>query len=227
MTPPVGFQDEPDHRSHSMGEESFAAYSDHGSSRHPSSMNLSMDDGDSQRNFYEGRTALGGRRGSNLQYGSSGAYDDAEKHEHEDERGVGAAGVGISDKGRRLARGGGGGRKAGWWANLSSKARKLLIAAVVLLLIVIVIAVAVPTAMSKSNSGNSASNDAAANATTTPTRTTTTVPAHSGVPTGTTGSTDWRTAAFGGDGSTVYTEDGGSFIYNNTFGGLLSWQVLE
>lgn len=220
LTPPTGFQDEPDRRSHTMGEESYAAYSDHGASRHPSSMNLSFNDGDSQRNLYDAPAPLSGRRGSNLQYGSSGAYDDAEKDGHDSERGAAAAG-GMSDKGRRLARGGGGAggrRKPGWWASLSSKARKLLIAGLILLLIIIVIAVAVPTAMSRSNSNSSSANDNAGEATTTPTRTTTSVTPYPGVPTGVTGSVDWGTAAFGGDGSTVYTEDGGSFTYNNTFG---------
>lgn len=111
---------------------------------------------------------------------------------------------------------------AGWWGSKSRSARKWLTAALVALIVIIIVAVAVPVAVTQSHS-SSTSNKAAAAASSSST-TTSIVTAPAGVPTGSTGSTDWSTAATGGHGSTVFLSNGSSFVYNNTFGGF--WNAI-
>lgn len=107
-------------------------------------------------------------------------------------------------------RGQGGG--GGWWSRKSSRGKKLILFGLLAAVIIIAVAVAVPAAVvsnknktggdGKNNNVNSA-NDGT----------------QEGIPTGATDSkVDWRTAPYGGNGSTVYMENGKSFQYNNTFG---------
>ncbi|GAA5941415.1 glycoside hydrolase family 5 protein [Sporobolomyces koalae] len=100
------------------------------------------------------------------------------------------------------------GEGTGWWSRKSSRAKKLILLAVLAAIIVIAIAVAVPAAVAsnknKKNNNVSQSNDGT----------------EAGIPTSSTDSNvDWRTAPYGGNGSTVYMANGESFVYNNTFGG--------
>ena len=101
----------------------------------------------------------------------------------------------------------------GFWAGLSTRAKRFVLIALVAILLVIAIAVAVPVALTQSKS--SSNKAAAADGTTSFATGTTSAP--QGIPTGATGA-DWKVAAVGGDGSIVYTEDGSSFVYNNSFG---------
>ncbi|GAA6012764.1 hypothetical protein JCM11491_002554 [Sporobolomyces phaffii] len=103
--------------------------------------------------------------------------------------------------------GGRGGAGGSWWSRQSSRAKKLLLFGILAAIIIIAVAVAVPAAVvsgGKKKNNNVASNDGT----------------QEGIPTGATDSkVDWKTAAYGGNGSTVYMENGDSFMYNNTFGG--------
>ncbi|GAA5828566.1 hypothetical protein JCM11251_000853 [Rhodosporidiobolus azoricus] len=99
----------------------------------------------------------------------------------------------------------------GWWSRKSSRAKKLWIAALVLLLVIIAVAVAVPAAIVSSNNSKNKSSEEKARDENDGTQ--------KDIPTGATPVTDWRTAAYGGNGSMVYMEDGSSFMYNNSFGG--------
>lgn len=107
----------------------------------------------------------------------------------------------------RKKSGPGGGR--GWWSRQSSKAKKVVLFGLLAAIIIIAVAVAVPAAIvSKNKSGKNNSVSADNNDGTDP-----------GIPTSATDSkVDWKTAPYGGNGSTVYMENGESFIYNNTFG---------
>ncbi|GAA5890506.1 hypothetical protein JCM6882_002943 [Rhodosporidiobolus microsporus] len=104
----------------------------------------------------------------------------------------------------------GGAAGGGWWSSKSSRAKKLWIAALLLLVIIIAVAVAVPAAVvtSNKNKNNSAEEKARE--------------ANDGtdkeIPTAA-NPVDWSTAAYGGNGSMIYLEDGSSFMYNNSFGG--------
>ncbi|KAM0748715.1 glycoside hydrolase [Meredithblackwellia eburnea MCA 4105] len=91
-----------------------------------------------------------------------------------------------------------------WWGRLSSRARRFIYVAFALLILVVAIAVAIPVALDhkrKSNHSATVQDDTLVTSTS------------SGSANG------WRTAAFGYDGSTVYADDGSTFIYNNSFGG--------
>lgn len=194
----------------------YANYQEGNFSNRGSTMNLSIDDGDSQRQLYGGNTSrltMGDRRASNLAYGGT---SEEEKLDGAD---VGGAGIGTgrtasSSRAAKLARTPGTG---GFWRNLSSRGRKFLILSLLLLVIVIAAAGGTVGAILGKHSNTSKVNSTGAD-----NIPSTTVAAPKNVPTG--GSTvgggkpDWRTAAVGGDGSTVYMMDGGSFIYNNTFG---------
>ncbi|GAA5863868.1 hypothetical protein JCM8547_006089 [Rhodosporidiobolus lusitaniae] len=137
------------------------------------------------------RNVAGGQRAGDSAYGDGkeGSYG-----------GAGAVGAGAA--GRR-------GGKGGWWSSKSSRAKKMLLAALVLLVLLIAIAIAVPVGITQSNKNNNAEekrkedNDGT----------------EKGIPTAANPSTDWSTAPYGGNGSVVYTEDGSSFTYNNSFGG--------
>lgn len=126
-------------------------------------------------------------------------------------------------------RGGGGGRYggagAGWWGRKSSAARRWIVIGLVLLVVAIGVGVGAGVGVSEHSSSSSnkvATGKAATSAT--PTTSVSKVAAPSGVPTGASGSSDWRDAATGGDGSTVYLADGTSFTYNNSFGGF--WNAI-
>ncbi|KAI5480349.1 glycoside hydrolase family 61 protein [Pseudohyphozyma bogoriensis] len=101
----------------------------------------------------------------------------------------------------------------GFWSRMSSKAKRLTIIGVIIAILVVAAAVAIPVAVETTNHNKS---NAAAGASSGATGTTT---SPKGIPTGTSGSQDWKDAAYGGDGSVIYPESGGSFVYNNTFGG--------
>lgn len=141
--------------------------------------------------------------------GNSASYVDGDKYEHDEDR---QRGDPVDAGGRRhLRKGGAAAGGGGFWSRLSSRAKRFLIIGAVVVLIVIAIAIAVPAALA------TRSNDNKSEAVSGNDRTSLVNAVPSGVPTG--GSNvDWRTAATGGDGSTVYMEDGSSFIYNNTFG---------
>ncbi|GAA5890080.1 hypothetical protein JCM5296_004763 [Sporobolomyces johnsonii] len=104
---------------------------------------------------------------------------------------------------------GAGAGKAGWWARQTPRARKLLLLGLLAAIIVVAVVVAVPSAVvSSRNKNNTASNkDSQTNDGT-----------QAGIPTSA-NPVDWKDAAVGGNGSTVYIEGGGSFTYNNSFGG--------
>ncbi|KAK4701072.1 glucan 1,3-beta-glucosidase, partial [Phenoliferia sp. Uapishka_3] len=116
--------------------------------------------------------------------------------------------------------GGGGGKRRGKEERLSPKARKWFIAAGIVALLIIGIAAAT-AAVLKRDSTKSAKLTGGVSYTSTMGTTTTTAPFV--LPTQAP-ETNWKTAAWGGDGSTVYTEDGSSFLYNNTFGGF--WNAV-
>lgn len=145
----------------------------------------------------DGQSQLGlhTRGGSGLAYADKDELDEAPIGAH-----------------RNLRRGGAAPGGGGFWSRLSSRAKRFVIIGLLVLLLIIAVAVAVPTAIVTKN--NNSKNEAVAESG----GSSVVASAPSGVPTGGT-NTDWRTAATGGDGSTVYTEDGSSFIYNNTFGG--------
>lgn len=180
-----------------LDDDPYARYGDHDMSRGGSMANLSEMDGQSQLGLH-----ARGRSGSNLGYADGyGTKED---------------GASQTSSGRRnLRRGGAAAGGGGFWSKLSSKGKKLLIIGAIVALIIIIIAVAVPAAIVSSNNNNNKNNAAADSGSSSSRSIVNSAP--SGVPTG--GSdTDWKTAATGGDGSTVYMQDGTSFIYNNTFG---------
>jgi len=119
-----------------------------------------------------------------------------------------AAGAGGTAGLSSLNKGGSGkGGQGGWWSRKSSRAKKLILFGLLAAIIVIAVAVAVPAAVM--NNGKDKSNAVSeANDGT-----------QEGIPTGATAENiDWRTAAYGGNGSTVYMENGESFMYNNSYG---------
>lgn len=129
---------------------------------------------------------------------------------------------GVADP--ALGAAGAAGGSGGFWSRLSQRAKRLVIIGIILLLIIIIIAIAVPTAISKSNSksnvavaaeGDDASSSGRASSSrgssASSTRTST-ASSSSAAPTPT------GRPAWGAAGSTVYAEDGSTFIYNNTFG---------
>ncbi|KAM0787105.1 hypothetical protein ACM66B_006360 [Microbotryomycetes sp. NB124-2] len=157
-----------------------------------------------------------GQHGPGGGAGAGGMYGD----KYEDETSTG------TPKQRSLKRGGAHAGAGGFWSRLSSKGRKMLIVGAVALLLVIIIAVAVPAAVVTTSRDKSESTDNNQQDSAKPSSHSIVASAPSGVPTGGSdgGNVDWRTAAVGGDGSTVYMEDGTSFIYNNTFGGF--WNAI-
>lgn len=143
----------------------------------------------------------------------AGSRNDSYSKEYASAEALGGAGAGGGLA--TLRKGGHGGGKGaggagGWWSRQSSRSRKLLIVGLVLLVLVIAAAVAIPVGIIKSrdNSGEAqrkADNDGT----------------EQGIPTEVNPAPDWKTAAYGGNGSVVYLEDGSSFRYNNSFGA--SW----
>ncbi|GJN94706.1 hypothetical protein Rhopal_007797-T1 [Rhodotorula paludigena] len=129
------------------------------------------------------------------------------------EYGVGAASTdGLATLRKKRGYGSGGaGADAGWWSRKSGRAKALLVAGVLGLVAIIAIAVAVPVAVTRNNA--SAAEKATAE------RKSSNDGTEKGIPTESNPVADWRTAAAGGNGSIVYTEDGSSFRYNNSFGG--------
>lgn len=125
------------------------------------------------------------------------------------------------------------------WSRLSSKARCWLIIGLLLLIAAIaviagVLASILPKKSAASTSAASDSNAAASNnnngggiLTRTSNTVTTTKSAPTGVATGSSSGINWRTAAVGGDGSTIYAANNDVFIYNNTFGTDLRGYSLE
>ena len=179
-----------------LDNDPYARYGDNDHSGQGSMANLSEMDGQSQLGLHP-------RGGSGLAYG--GNYADKDEL---DEAPIGAH--------RHLRRGGAAPGGGGFWSRLSSRAKRFLIIGLIVALLIIAIAVAVPAAIVSKNNSNKSKADVTGSS-----KSSVVASAPSGVPTG--GSNiDWRTAATGGDGSTVYTEDGSSFVYNNTFGELSS-----
>lgn len=178
-----------------LDNDPYARYGEEGGASGMGSMaNLSEVDGQSQMGLHaRGRSASG-----------LGGYEDKDGEQ-------------SPPASTRLRRGGAaaGGGGEGFWSRLSSRAKKFVILGAILAVVIIAIAVAVPAAIvTKNNNKNNAADSNGGSSTRSVVES-----APSGVPTG--GSnTDWKTAAVGGDGSTVYMEDGTSFIYNNSFGGL-------
>ncbi|BGP04006.1 hypothetical protein NBRC10513v2_007747 [Rhodotorula toruloides] len=127
------------------------------------------------------------------EYGGEGSYDGA----------AGGGSGGILKK-RYGAAGAGAGK--GWWSRKSTSSKRWLICALVTLIILICAAIAVPLGVIKGRENKLAA-ETKANDNTNPK-----------IPTGS-HPVDWKTAAYGGNGSMVYLEDGSSFMYNNSFGG--------
>lgn len=138
--------------------------------------------------------------------GNGGGYRDKEYSSSGLAYGDGGSAEGVVPTLKKKSGPGGG----GWWSRKSSTAKKLILFGLLALIIVIAVAVAVPAAIvSKNKNGSGKNNSVASNDGT-----------EAGIPTSSTDSkVDWRTAPYGGNGSTVYMENGDSFIYNNTFGG--------
>lgn len=200
-----GSQQMPRSMSAMSGADSYGRYSSANLSQ-AASMGDMSDDGDSQRVLH--RPGGGGRRGSNLAY-------DSMYMEKNQRHGV------LGDKSTRnpdLSQG-------TYWSRLSSRARKWYIAAGLVLVVVAAIIAGTTVSLARrapsvntssistSPSGLSLLPNVAA------TTSAAVVAPTLGVQTGTTSTKiDWRVAATGGDNSTVYTSDGSSFQYNNSFG---------
>ncbi|KAM0745809.1 glycoside hydrolase [Meredithblackwellia eburnea MCA 4105] len=99
----------------------------------------------------------------------------------------------------------------GWWGRLSSKKKKVVLSIVALVFLIVAAAIAVPLAIKSNNSSSSASSGDKRNGTSSSTLTANGA-SSSAKP-------NWKSAAFGYDGSTVYADDGTTFVYNNSFGG--------
>ena len=171
--------------------------------------NADYSDDDSQRVLHRNDGSNGsGRRGSNL-----AAYDSAMDYQVKDER------SGIISGGEKL-------RKrpppvGNFWTRQSPRAKKFLIFLLVLAIIIIAVVAGTVSSMVRRNAGSrsNAANENEGTPTTAPVQPDTgVVPDAPSVPTGRNTTINWRTAASGGNGSTVYTADGSSFIYNSTFG---------
>ncbi|GAA5832811.1 hypothetical protein JCM5353_008342 [Sporobolomyces roseus] len=143
--------------------------------------------------------------------GSSANLNPAQRgYSDKEYAGSGLAGAGAGTAGlSSLNKGGSRGGQGGWWARKSSRTKKFILFGLLAAIIIIAVAVAVPAAV-VSNSGKNKNNDvSSANDGT-----------EKGIPTGATSENiDWRTAAYGGNGSTIYMENGQSFMYNNSYGG--------
>ncbi|BGP44003.1 hypothetical protein JCM10450v2_008219 [Rhodotorula kratochvilovae] len=118
------------------------------------------------------------------------------------------AGADSPDGLATLRKGGKGGAGGGWWSRQSSRGKKWLVAALVLLLLVVAAAIAIPIGVIKSRDNSDEARRKADNDGT-----------QKGIPTEVNPAPDWKTAAYGGNGSMVYLDDGSSFKYNNSFGG--------
>lgn len=168
-------------------------------------------DDDSQRVLHrmDGSNGTGGRRGSNL------AYDSAMDYQVKDER-SGIIGGGGGEKLRKRPAAGG-----SFWSRQTPRAKKILILLLVIAIIIIAVVAGTVSSMVRRNAG-SRSNVAFDDGGTQPTAPVEpdsgVVPDAPTVPTGNNATINWRTASTGGNGSTVYTADGSSFIYNSTFG---------
>ncbi|KAL8292058.1 hypothetical protein RQP46_001524 [Phenoliferia psychrophenolica] len=110
-----------------------------------------------------------------------------------------------------LGRGVGEGGKAGIWARMSTRRKLLLLAAALLVIVAIAVGTAVPLTHKSSKNSNNAVKGGG----------TKTSSALGGTPTATANGTALAT---GRDGSVVLTEDGSTFIYNNSFGGF--WNAI-
>lgn len=175
-------------------------------------------DDDSQRVLYPAGAGDGpGRRGSNLNYGSNQSdldrydnEDDQVNHDKEREhRAVAGAGLYGSPT-----------KSKGWWSNLSRGARWAIVG---LLLVLVAVGVgvgvkqatagknnSVVSADGSSSAASSAGNGNAGSATKSAAN-----PKSTAI--------DPKSLAVGYSGSTVYTETGKSFVYNNTFGECFSF----
>ncbi|GAA5821150.1 hypothetical protein JCM10212_004193, partial [Sporobolomyces blumeae] len=159
-------------------------------------------------------TPEGSSANLNQLVGRNERYRDHKEYEGSDSsptgHGAGLAGsVPALKKRRGGAAGAGGGAGGGWWSRQSSRAKKLLLVGLLIVVIVVAVAVAVPAAVvsNKDKKNNSVSGDSSSNDGT-----------EKGIPTGE-NPTDWKTAAYGGNGSMIYLENGQSFMYNNSLGG--------
>lgn len=114
----------------------------------------------------------------------------------------------------------GGGAK-GFWGRMSTRGKRFVLGGAVVAVVVIVIAAAVPaslvgkggkTNLAAGNMGSSSSSSSEGKGSSTGSSTGSSAKASG------TAAANPQSLATGGDGSTVYTEDGSSFIYNNSFG---------
>ncbi|KAI5479242.1 glycoside hydrolase family 61 protein [Pseudohyphozyma bogoriensis] len=191
-------------------DDSFA-----GSTMSREASSMLYGDNESQMAFRNGRESSGGIAAAGLAGAGYGTYRDADD-DHVNHGDVEKTAYGTAQKpvsrgldGRRAAAGG-----SALGAKGSSR-RKWFIVLGIVVLLVVAAAIAIPVAVTKTK--NNSNKLASANVDTSSSSSgSATSSAPAGVPTGAAVS---RNAAYGGDGSTVYTEDGSSFIYNNTFGG--------
>lgn len=112
----------------------------------------------------------------------------------------------------------------GWWGRKSTAAKWLIALAAI---VAVVVAVAVPVGIVESrNAGAGKSNTAVGGGSSSGSDTgssggsSANDGAPKGIPSGETPSTDWHTAGYGGNGSTVFLADGSNFTYTNNFGSL-------
>jgi hypothetical protein len=205
--------------------------------------NESDRDDDSHRGLYTGAGSGGDghetpeharghtRRGSNLAYSY---YDDGNEGNNEKYASGGLAGVSVGRDDAEMMRINDGLRprveKTSRWSKMSSKAKKWIIFGVLAILILIAIVAGVTVSMmQRSQSAASASsNDRIAPLPTNNANPTATVATRSNIITTTRVAPsavptqdpviNWRTAAVGAHGSTIYAANNDTFIYNNTFG---------
>ena len=191
---------------HGAANDPFNRYSSMNQSETPSFANSDFNDGDSSRRL---------RPKSNLAYGSydNGSYDDKDY--------AGLPGAGLAASGWKLRRSGHVGKEES-----SNRKKKILIAALVLL--AIIIAAAVGTAVTLTNRNNKSNVASAVDPGSPPSDDSTATATNSAAsPTATRRPNESRNLAVGRDGSTVYLDDGTSFIYNNTFGSSSSFRLVD
>ncbi|KAK4701542.1 glucan 1,3-beta-glucosidase, partial [Phenoliferia sp. Uapishka_3] len=205
-------------------------YSDNNTSGQASTMNLSIDDGESQRDLYQrGGAGVGPgsyqRTGSNLQYdhgpeGSEEVLATTPTRANNRQGELSRRNSAMAAADYRNSSSKSGRSPPGFWARLSPRARRFVIIGGGLALALIAVAVAVPVAITSGSKKNNSASDGGGVGVV---GGTTTTSAPRGVPTGVNGA-DWKNAAVGGDGSLVYMENGESFVYNNSFGGF--WNAI-
>ena len=207
---PVGTEPRATDRNGSSAQfDPYSRYSSANFSTVTSTADFSDDDSQRVLHRNDGSNGSGGRRGSNL-----AAYDSAMDYQVKDERSGIIAGGGEKLRKRPAAAG-------GFWSRQTPRAKKIILLLLVIAIIIIAVVAGTVSSMVRRNAG-SRSNVAVDDGGTQPTAPVEpdsgVVPDAPSVPTGNNATINWQTAATGGNGSTVYTADGSSFIYNSTFG---------